>query len=384
MSTDQGSVDGRAGGAEYFFEDAPCGYVVTGLDGRIVRVNRTFEAWTGLRREDLVSSVRFEELLSRGGRIFYETHCSPLLRMAGEVREVALDIVRGDGSVLTALVNSAVRGAGESAVITTTVFDATERRRYEQELLAGRRREQEIARELQLSMLSGELPGGSGVEVGVTYRPGERGLEIGGDWYDAFWLVEGQTVGLVVGDVVGRGVGAAAAMGQLRSAVRALASTGLGPGRLLDGLDDYARRHRVGRMATVVYAELDVGSGELAYACAGHLPPVIAEPDRAPGFAWEGRSPPLDAHLKGSGRRPDAAVRLAVGSTILLYTDGLVERRTAPVNEGMDRLLGVVAATRRADPATLASGVVRGLHTPGHDDDVCVLAARLTIPDQPV
>jgi phosphoserine phosphatase RsbU/P len=377
-----GSVEDAGGGAEYFFEEAPCGYLSTRLDGTIVRVNRTFESWTGFRREDVVATTRFEDLLSRGGRLFYETHCTPLLRMHGAVREVALDFVRADGSVLPTLVNSIVRDAvgGGSARIDTTVFDATGRRRYEQDLVAGRRREEETARQLQRSMLSGELPAAGGFEVGVGYHPGVRGLEVGGDWYDAFWLVEGETVGLVVGDVVGRGVDAAATMGQLRSAIRALAATGLGPGRLLDALDEYARRHRVGRMATVVYVEADVGSGELAYACAGHLPPLIGRPGEAPSFAWDGRSPPLAAHRVGERGRPVGRLGVASGSTILLYTDGLVERRSAALTDGMDRLVGVFAAAVGGDPASVTSAVARGMHTAEESDDVCLLAARLTFP----
>lgn len=103
-----------------------------------------------------------------------------------------------------------------------------------------RRQEQEIAQQLQRSLLSGVLPSGPRLEVDFAYRPAVKGLEVGGDWYDAFWLDEGETAALVVGDVVGRGIEAAASMGGLRSAVRALASTGLAPGELL--ADGFRRR----------------------------------------------------------------------------------------------------------------------------------------------
>ena len=173
-------------------------------------------------------------------------------------------------------------------MIRTTVFDATDRRRYEQELLQARRREQEVALELQRSLLAGALPAAPGLEIGVAYRPADSGLEVGGDWYDAFWLEPGETLGIVVGDVVGRGIGAAATMGQLRSAVRALASTGLEPGRLLEALDAYAAAPRGRPDGDVVVRGDRARRGAMRYACAGHPPPVIVEPGRAPRFASDG------------------------------------------------------------------------------------------------
>jgi sigma-B regulation protein RsbU (phosphoserine phosphatase) len=367
--------------AEDLYENAPCGYLSTRLDGTIVRVNRTFERWTGLDRADLLAGRRFQDLLSAGARIFHETHYAPLLRMQGAVREIALDIVRADGSILPALVNSVVSDspADPAEAIRTMVFDATDRRRYEQELLSARRREQNVARELQRSLLSGTLPRAPGLAIDVAYRPAEKGLEAGGDWYDAFWLDDSQSaVGLVVGDVVGRGLTAAATMGQLRSAVRALAGTGLGPGRLLAALDSYARRHAVGRMATVVYAEFDLRTRTLRFACAGHPSPVIVAPPAAAAFAGDGRSLPLDAFLQPAGERPQASRRLTAGSTVILYTDGLVERRSRPLDDGMNALLAEI--TDRCDDAGeggLAGGLAHALHNPGDADDVCVLAVHV-------
>jgi phosphoserine phosphatase RsbU/P len=364
--------------ADDLFENAPCGYLTTLLDGTIVKVNRTFEDWTGYSREELLALTRFQDLLSPGGRIYYETHYAPLLHIQGSVREIALEILRVDGSRLPALINSVCRrdDSGRPQLIRTTVFDATDRRRYEQELLLARRREQKIADQLQRSMLSGTLPTSSRVELAVAYRPAVSGLQIGGDWYDAFWLDEGETLGLVVGDVVGRGIDAAATMGQLRSAVRALASTSISPGPLIDALDQYARRHEIGQMTTLIYAQLSLSSGQLRYACAGHPPPVIATPDDQPEFAWEGRSRPLDTyvadHPRGEGHR-----RLAPGTMLLLYTDGLVERRSHPIDEDMDRLLAVVSAHGDQPARSLTRALVDAQRDPEHPDDVCVLAARI-------
>jgi sigma-B regulation protein RsbU (phosphoserine phosphatase) len=376
VSTDDGErLDDTA---EELFEDAPCGYLATRIDGTIVRVNRTFESWTGLTRDALLAGTRFRDLLSPGGRIFHETHYAPLLLMQGSVQEIAFDIVRADGSLLPSLVNSVVQTApsGSAGLIRTTVFDATDRRRYEQELLRSRRREHEIAQELQRSMLAGVLPRAPGLEIEVGYHAAERGLDIGGDWYDAFWLIDDHTAGLVVGDVVGRGIHAAAAMGQLRSAVRALASTGLGPADVLSALDRYAARHGVGCMTTLVYADLNLESGLLRFACAGHPPPLIAAPGEKPEFAWDGRSLPLAAHMQAGRRRAEATRVLTPGTTVLLYTDGLIERRDRPLDDGMTDLLGALADPG-SDGEPLTSRLIRTLDGPAPDDDVCLLAARL-------
>jgi PAS domain S-box-containing protein len=366
--------------ATELFEEAPCGYLTCDLDGVIMRVNRTFEAWTGLRREALVGRVHFAELLSAGGRIYHETHYAPLLMMQGEVREVALDIVRADGSLLPALVNSVLRHdeTGAPRVIRTTVFDATDRRRYEQELVAAGRREHEIARELQQSMLSGTLPVGPGFELAVFYAPADLGLDIGGDWYDAFWVSSG-TLGLVIGDVVGRGIGAAAVMGQLRSAVRALAATGLSPARLLEAMDAYSHRHEVGHTTTILYAQVQLATGRLEFACAGHPPPVIVGPDGEPAFLWSGRSWPLDAPAAGA-RRASGTHTLAPGSLLLLYTDGLVERRREPLADGMEHLRQELAARAGAPVHAVVPEVARALTQGGRSDDVCILAIRLAAP----
>jgi PAS domain S-box-containing protein len=365
--------------AEELFEEAPCGYLTTLPDGTIVRVNRTFERWTGLDRRQLLGSARFQDLLSAGGRIYHETHYAPMLRMHGAVREIAVEIVCADGSRLPVLVNSQMHrdADGQPAHIRTTIFDARERRRYEQQLLRARRREHDIALELQRGMLAGELPAAPGLSVDIGYRPAEIGLEIGGDWYDAFWLTPGASVALVVGDVVGRGVGAATMMGQLRSAVRALALTQQGPAAILSALDAYAVRHDIGEMTTLVVAQIDLEDRRLRYACAGHPPPLLVSSREAPRFLLDGRSMPIHIPAGDTSRRSEGCCTLAPGSRLLLYTDGLIERRAQLIDEGMERLAAAVAA-RRDDPgSTLVSALLHELRDPDHPDDVCLLLARL-------
>jgi PAS domain S-box-containing protein len=362
---------------EQLYEEAPCGYLSTRIDGTIIKVNRTFEQLTGRSRDELVERVRFQDLLSPGGRIYHETHFAPLLRMQGSVREIAVEIVRADGSLMPALINSVLR-TDESCrprVIRTTVFDATDRRRYEEELLRSSRREHEIAMELQRSLLAGELPEPDDVELAVEYSPAITGTAAGGDWYDAFWIEDGRRLGLVVGDVVGRGIAAAAAMGQLRSAVRALASTGLRPADLLSSLDEYSRRHDVGRMTTLICAELDPQQRVLRFACAGHPPALIQPPAGEPRFAWGGRSLPLNPYGEPVVRA-EADCQLEPGSRVWLYTDGLIERRHSTHDE-LEQLRTAVAEHGDLPLAEAARGVARSVDAPGQGDDSCLLVAAL-------
>jgi PAS domain S-box-containing protein len=138
----------RAETAEDLYENAPCGYLSTLEDGTFVRVNRTFLNWTGYRSEDLIERKRIHDLLAPGDRIYYETHFSPLLHMQGTVREVAVEVVCADAARLPVLLNSVlkVQTADTPLLVRTTVFDATDRRRYERELLRARREAEERAR----------------------------------------------------------------------------------------------------------------------------------------------------------------------------------------------------------------------------------------------
>jgi PAS domain S-box-containing protein len=366
---------------EELYENAPCGYLSTTLSGSILRVNKTFADLLGRSRESLRSETRLQDVLAPGGRIYYETHVAPLLSMQGEVREIAFEMVRRDGTRVPVLANAVVRDEreGGTGAVLWTVFDATERRRYEQELLRARSTERQAARALQHSLLSGELPRAENLEVARSYKPALRNQEIGGDWFDSFWLDDGETIALVVGDVVGKGIDAAAAMAQLRSAVRALATTPHRPAALLEALDRYSRRHQVGYAATLLYATLTLANRSFRYACAGHPPPLSCGRARAPRFLWEGRSVPLGVNWGNTvaGGRRDGTYELPPDSTIVLYTDGLIERRTEALDVGLDRLASI--ASRHAGPPTStgAEAIVQAMDAGGHHDDVCLLMAHL-------
>jgi serine/threonine-protein kinase RsbW len=205
-------------------------------------------------------------------------------------------------------------------------------------------------------------------------------LEVGGDWYDVF-LAEPGVLSFVVGDVVGRGLRAASAMGQLRSAVRAVAGPGVGPARLLSRLDRFVEQVEAAGMATLAYAELDLATGVVRYSCAGHPPPLLLAADGALDLLWEGRSTPLGAFLHPV-ERPEALLQLAPGDRLLLYTDGLIERRDRNLDDGL-ALLSAAAGATRSDPldasVTTLTGVL--LEDEQGRDDVCVLLLSWGGPD---
>lgn len=633
--------------AEALLENAPCGYLSLRPDGIITRVNATFLSWTGLARDDLVGRRRFIDLLTAGGRIYHETHYSPLLRMQGALREIALEIVCADGRALPVLVNTVLRrdADGEPVALHTTVFNASDRKQYERELLAARRREQVdrqrverlqritsrlaatlthreiaeavvheavrddlvssaavglresssgqiallaadgfederaagcslsdgwattttsqstapvldggtgwlplliddravgllavrwgsdgpvgediallvalaaqcagaferatlfadasrvaersallaeasrrmgevhgagaraqrlvdlvvpdladwasveireggnvtllagtpppadsdtlrrielplrdhgaalgvltlgrapardpfdgeslpflkdlatraglaldiallleqsrgVAHALQMSLLAGELPSDPRMVLATCYRPAVAGLDVGGDWYDAF-RISPDRLGIAVGDVVGRGLPAAIAMGQLRSAIRSLALAELGPARLLESLDRFADQVPNALAATVVYAEIDLGSGTLRFACAGHPPPLIVAPDAEPYFNWDGRSAPLGiAQVRG-----EHELALPAASRLLLFTDGLVERRGELIDVGLERLAREVRKRVETTAPELVETVSDAMMAgQSAHDDICMLCLELQTP----
>jgi PAS domain S-box-containing protein len=236
-------------------------------------------------------------------------------------------------------------------------------------------RQFETAREtsltLQHAMLAPtELPPG----FAVRYEPAVSPLEIGGDWYDVLRLAD-QRIGIIVGDCVGRGLAAAAVMGQLRSSARALLLTGAEPAMLLEELDDVAQLIPDAFCTTVFLAVLDTDSGEFCYSCAGHLPAVLAAPHSEPTLLADARSVPLAVHRKTS--RPQASVPLPPGSTLMLYTDGLVERREVSIDEGIARVSATVAGGMNLPVDAVADAVLAEMApATGYDDDIAIVVYR--------
>ncbi len=236
-------------------------------------------------------------------------------------------------------------------------------------------RQFETAREtsltLQHAMLAPtELPPG----FAVRYEPAVPPLEIGGDWYDVL-RVGDHRIGIIVGDCVGRGLSAAAVMGQLRSSARALLLTGAEPAMLLEDLDAVAKLIPDAFCTTVFLAILDTESGEFCYSCAGHLPAVLVAPQSGPTLLSDARSVPLAVHRKDP--RPQECVVLPPGSTLMLYTDGLVERRDVSIDDGIARLSETVAAGMNLPVDGVADAALSAMAPPaGYDDDIAIVVYR--------
>lgn len=490
------------------WDSAPCALLTLHPDGTVLRANALLRAWAGRPDAD-VTGLRFSELLSVGGRIYWETHLSPMLHVEGRVEEVALELRSPSGRVPVLLTAVVLPTDGRVAV---ALSGARERSRYERELLAARiaaersaqrvsslqevtaalsravgvdalaaalltastsalgatagtlwlthpteglrpsgscgeepgaatlpasgvllheraavldagrvvvplqgstalqgalsllprtgagddpldlemltavgqqaglaldraqlhEQSASVAHELQRSLLAVAPPSDTRFAVATVYRPGVEMLEVGGDWYDVF-LADDDVLSVVVGDVVGRGLGAASAMGQLRSAVRAVAGPDVGPARLLSRLDRFVDQVEAAGMATLAYAELDLATGLLRHASAGHPPPVLLPLDGEPRLVWDGRTTPLGTFVQ-PGPREEATLQLAPGDRLLLYTDGLVERRDRSLDAGLDRLLSAAAQVAAAPLGeavrTLTSTL---LEDERGRDDVCVL-----------
>ncbi|HEX5741460.1 MAG TPA: SpoIIE family protein phosphatase, partial [Pilimelia sp.] len=338
------------------------------------------------RRLDAAGASPHAEALARGAPVVLAAHGEAAARfpelaeaLCGDGRAVVVAPVAAGGRPLGAL---AFRFAGDGVFLDELPVLATLARQAGQALERARLYEQEraTALTLQRSLLAGDLPADPRCQITTRYRPGAEALEVGGDWYDAF-RVGADKLGVLVGDVVGRGIEAASAMGQLRSAARAIAGGDIGPARLLQRLDGFVERVPAARMATVVYAEVDLAACRVVFACAGHPPPVVLPPgDEAPQVLWEGRSAPLGASVRGRHRREDAVV-VPRGSRLLLYTDGLVERRDALFDEGLAALVAALARSRARPLATMVDGVLGSLvdESAGRDD-VCVLCVSVGAP----
>jgi serine phosphatase RsbU (regulator of sigma subunit)/anti-sigma regulatory factor (Ser/Thr protein kinase) len=236
--------------------------------------------------------------------------------------------------------------------------------------------EQTIAETLQRSVLPISLPAVEGLDLAARYLPGTAELDVGGDWFDAIPLPDGR-LGLVVGDVVGKGVQAAAMMAQLRNALRAFSLERLKPSSAVARLNRLADGVVETTFATVVYAIVDPGAGILRYTSAGHPPPVLALPDGQVELLEDGRGLPL-------GVSPDSTyshgvAELPVGSIVLLYTDGLVERRDRPIDDGLERLVAAVGEARREPEALVEHVIDRLVGGAERGDDIALLAARLLV-----
>ena len=237
-------------------------------------------------------------------------------------------------------------------------------------------REHTTAETLQRSLLPDRLPTVPGIILEASYLPVTRNMEIGGDWYDAFRLPDGK-LAVAAGDVMGKGLTAAAGMGRVRNALRALALTDPRPAAVLAGLDRlFIATELEEQVTTVAYLVLDPVSGEGMAGSAGHLPLLLLSTDAPPRLEQAAAGTPLG----WASPRQQYAFRLPPGNTAVLYSDGLVENRKRGLDTGLDELVAVAAEAPAAaveDPALLLDYLVdRMLTGYEQDDDVTVLVVH--------
>ena len=250
--------------------------------------------------------------------------------------------------------------------------DVTDHAEAAGRLRASERRQRETAVTLQRSLLPQELEEPDDLRIAAVYHPGGTEAAVGGDWYDVITLGGGRTA-LVIGDVMGRGVRAAAVMGQLRTAVRAYARLDLPPHEVLQLLDGLATEIDANQIATCVYAIHDPNEGRLVYASAGHLPILVRDEHGTVLRPDEPTGPPLGT---GGWMHSSGSIPLGPGSMAVLYTDGLVERRDKDLDEGITALEHALAGAT-GTPQVVCDRLVRSAGvTADHDDDVALLVLQ--------
>lgn len=398
------------------FQATPTACVILGPDLVILDVNRAYLKATGRAREELLGSYLFDafpqnpadpgaddlktslqRVLDRGEEdtMALQKYDLPAPDRPGAFEEhwwtlISSPVTAPDGTVawiihrvedVTAFVQArrSGRGPGEAGSheeeLEAELFArARELQRLNEELRQAHGRERQVALALQESML--HCPDlGRHPQVAVRYLPATE-LNVCGDWYDLVDLPEGRFA-VAVGDVVGHGLQAAAVMGMLRSSLGTAMRAMRSPARALEALDLYACsvEHALG--TTAVKVLVDPRNALLTYSSAGHLPPVLLCPDGTCDLLDQATAPPLGARAEHASF-PEATAACAPGQTLVLYTDGLVERRGEDIDTGLRRLTEALSRHRRLGVERLADALLRDLTlSDGPCDDVALVIARL-------
>lgn len=376
---------------EKLYDQAPCGYLSMLPDGTIVKANQTFLTLIGHRRDELIGRT-FASLLTAGGRIYHETHYAPALQLQGMVREIALELIRADGGKVPVLINSMLEldAHGMPSVIRTAVFDATERRQYEQELLRAKQRAEAsearataLARTLQQTLIPPSPPAVAGLDIGAVYRPAGSGDEVGGDFYDIFeigcddWVV-------ALGDVRGKGTDAAVVTALVRHSVRAATVRVQSPSEALAMVNAVLLRDGIDRFCTVALARLRLrptpperNEWIATIALGGHPPPFLKQADSVHEVGVSGS-------IVGPFDDPnfvDFDVVMRPNDLLLFYTDGITEGRRDQEFYGESRLAAAIA--RHAGGAqALADGVladVLDFQRGNPRDDIAIVVAGVSV-----
>jgi len=325
MTRERAAADALRASEERFriaFEQAPVGMALLDLDGRYVQLNDAYCKTVRRTREELIGQ--------RPATITHPDDVADSLNavrrlLAGEVSDYSFEkrYLDSDGETIWAELSATVfrDDVGAPQFLIGMIQGIGERR---------------LAQTLQRSMVTTQLPEVEGVQLAVRYLPGSRETEVGGDWYDVIPLPSGR-VGFVIGDVVGRGIEAAVTMSQLRTALRAYAIDGLEPAEVVRKLHHLTDHLAEGLSTTLVYLDLDPRTGELRYVSAGHLPLLHVDAAGVASYLEGARSTPLGT-LPPDVAIPQAGLVLEPGERVLLYTDGLVERRGDGIINRLEQL----------------------------------------------
>lgn len=354
------------------FPDNPADPAATGM--RNLRASLERVAATG--EPDTMALQRYDvEYADRPG-VWQERYWSPVnVPVPAPDGTVALLLHRVEE--VTELIRArGARSEGDRArVLESELYTrARELQSVNERLRRAHAREREVALHLQEALLPTPRPLGHH-QAAVRYLPATGALNVCGDWYD---LVDmpGRTA-VAVGDVVGHGLLAAGVMGQLRSALSAASRVTEGPAQALEGLGLYARSIDGAESTTVVSVFIDWNGRTLTYSSAGHPPPALCHHDGTVTFLDQATDPPLGARPEHAPR-PQARTAFADGSVLVLYTDGLVERRHEDIDAGLQRLADALARHRTADPETLATALLADLvPSAGITDDTALVVLRL-------
>ncbi len=378
-------------------ENAPCGLAVLDRFGLILEANAELLRLLGLDRGDVIGRRSLPSLVSVGGRIYFDTHIFPLLHLQGAVQEIALEVVRPDGTRVPVLFNANLVVSPDTDTDTDPDPDATrvrvallearDRRRYEADLLRAvrsaeeaRQAAAEMATVLQQTLIPPRPPDIDGLTVAAAYRPAGDGSEVGGDFYDVFQVAEQQWV-VVIGDVLGKGVGAATVTAFVRHTVRDLAMQVSDPAELLRRLDVAVASDVTEKFCSLVVARIsrdDLTNGwSIVGSVGGHPLPLVRHPD---GSVSELGTP---GSLVGLFADPVFVTfeHLLHDDVVLFYTDGVIEAQSETELFGEQRLVTLLSEGEH-DAFALTEDVVRtvlSFQKGDARDDVAVLAVQRTV-----
>ena len=360
----------------------PTGAAIVDADGRMLQVNPAMQRLTS---GHAVPGAPISALVEPDDRLALDALVAAALAGATVPPAAELGLIAEEALPVSITAWGVREGDGEILSVLLQVIDLREQRRAEAvrerleaeraaraEAEAAYERERDIASTLQRDLLPRRLPDAPGVSLASHFSAGGEGTAVGGDWFDAFALPGGR-LGLVIGDVAGRGVAAAARMGQLRSVARAYAVEGHTPADVVARLNLYHQALRADDMTTLVYAVVEPDRGRLRVVNAGHPPPALVVPGSSARLL-EGSCPALG--IAEICRAPEIVVDFPPGATLALYTDGLVERRREGLDAGVGRLLGALGEASHDVEAVCAQVIAACMGPDPVDDDVTALFVR--------